>query len=109
VAIAVGIVQFPWILKPFWGITSDSVPIFGYRRKSYLMIFGILSFFLWLNLAFQVKNRVPGVINLFLIQVCVAFCNVIGGKAFFKRILEALIVEVSQKKQRVLNLDEKDA
>ena len=29
-------VQLPWIIKPVYGIVSDFVPLFGYRRKSYL-------------------------------------------------------------------------
>ena len=29
--------NFPWIIKPLYGALSDFVPIFGYRRKSYLI------------------------------------------------------------------------
>lgn len=32
------IVGFPWYIKPLFGILSDFVPIFGMRRKSYLLI-----------------------------------------------------------------------
>jgi MFS family permease len=38
-----------WCLKPLYGLITDSLPIFGYRRKSYIIIagfFGILSYFL---------------------------------------------------------------
>jgi hypothetical protein len=31
------IFNFPWIIKPLYGAFSDFVPIFGYRRKSYLI------------------------------------------------------------------------
>ena len=27
----------PWLLKPFYGLLSDFVPIFGYRRRSYFL------------------------------------------------------------------------
>ncbi len=30
--------NLPWIIKPVYGIISDFVPVFGYRRKSYLII-----------------------------------------------------------------------
>ncbi len=30
--------NLPWIIKPVYGIVSDFVPLFGYRRKSYLLI-----------------------------------------------------------------------
>ena len=29
--------NLPWFLKPLYGIVSDFVPIFGYRRKSWLL------------------------------------------------------------------------
>jgi MFS family permease len=31
------IFNFPWIIKPIYGALSDFVPLFGYRRKSYLI------------------------------------------------------------------------
>jgi BT1 family len=33
--------NFPWIIKPLFGLVSDFVPLFGYRRKSYLIVSGI--------------------------------------------------------------------
>ena len=30
------ILNFPWIIKPVYGIISDFLPLFGYRRKIYL-------------------------------------------------------------------------
>jgi len=30
--------NLPWIIKPFYGLVSDFVPLFGYRRKSYLIL-----------------------------------------------------------------------
>ena len=32
------IMMLPWVIKPLYGLISDYVPIFGYRRKSYLVI-----------------------------------------------------------------------
>jgi MFS family permease len=32
------VLNLPWIIKPFYGIVSDFLPLFGYRRKSYLVI-----------------------------------------------------------------------
>jgi MFS family permease len=32
------ILNFPWIIKPVLGLVSDFVPLFGYRRKSYLIV-----------------------------------------------------------------------
>jgi len=30
--------NFPWIIKPVYGLVSDFVPLFGYRRKAYLVL-----------------------------------------------------------------------
>jgi MFS family permease len=32
------VLNFPWIIKPAYGLVSDFVPLFGYRRTSYLML-----------------------------------------------------------------------
>ena len=37
-----GLKALPWIIKPVYGILSDAVPLLGYHRRSYLIIFGIL-------------------------------------------------------------------
>jgi predicted MFS family arabinose efflux permease len=34
----VTIFNIPWIIKPVYGLISDFVPLFGYRRKSYLLL-----------------------------------------------------------------------
>ena len=41
--------NFPWIIKPVYGLLSDFVPIFGYRRKSYLIIANVIAMaaYLW--------------------------------------------------------------
>jgi MFS family permease len=35
--------NLPWIIKPVYGLVSDFVPLFGYRRKSYLILASILA------------------------------------------------------------------
>ena len=32
------VLNFPWVIKPVFGLVSDFIPLFGYRRKSYLII-----------------------------------------------------------------------
>ena len=34
----VSLFNLPWIIKPLYGLISDFVPLFGYRRKSYLIL-----------------------------------------------------------------------
>ena len=38
------IIHLPWSFKILYGLISDNVPICGTRRKSYLIIMGIIQF-----------------------------------------------------------------
>eukprot|EP00591_Stephanopyxis_turris_P006439 CAMPEP_0195530070 /NCGR_PEP_ID=MMETSP0794_2-20130614/32810_1 /TAXON_ID=515487 /ORGANISM="Stephanopyxis turris, Strain CCMP 815" /LENGTH=500 /DNA_ID=CAMNT_0040661483 /DNA_START=426 /DNA_END=1928 /DNA_ORIENTATION=- len=40
-----GIFVLPWTIKPVYGFLSDGVPLFGYRRRSYIVIAGLLGCF----------------------------------------------------------------
>jgi MFS family permease len=37
------VLNLPWFLKPLYGMASDFVPLFGYRRKSYLLLANTLA------------------------------------------------------------------
>ena len=87
VSICTGLTSLPWIIKPLWGVISDSYYFFGFRRKSYLIFFGFIECFCWMSLASWVQKPLQGLIILICVQIAVAFCNVIG---------EALLVEVSR-------------
>ncbi len=41
----------PWMIKPLYGFLSDSVPLLGYKRKSYLQVCGLLNSLSWLFFA----------------------------------------------------------
>jgi folate/biopterin transporter len=47
-----GVISIPWCLKPFFGFISDSYPIFGYRRKPYMILAAYLACFMWMILPF---------------------------------------------------------
>lgn len=38
VSLYVGAFGLPWVIKPLYGLVSDCFPLFGYRRKSYLIL-----------------------------------------------------------------------
>lgn len=52
-----GTAAIPWIIKPVYGMLSDSVPIWGTRRKSYLLIFSAVS------AAAYIALSVPGLVT----------------------------------------------
>ena len=41
--------NLPWVIKPVYGLISDFLPLFGYRRKSYLLIANVAAIagFFW--------------------------------------------------------------
>src|SRR5580692_335179 len=43
--------NIPWIIKPLYGLVSDFVPLFGYRRKSYLLLANLAAIagFIWVT------------------------------------------------------------
>src|SRR3989338_4962882 len=45
------IIAIPWFFKILYGVASDNFPLFGYRRKSYLVAAAILSVLCWVTLA----------------------------------------------------------
>lgn len=44
------VASFPWMIKPLYGLVSDYLPLFGYRRRSWLMLVNLVAAagFLWL-------------------------------------------------------------
>ena len=49
----VGTITFlAWYLKPIYGLISDCFPLFGYRRRSYLFLAGLLGIFSYLYIYF---------------------------------------------------------
>ena len=47
-----GVISVPWCLKPIFGFISDSNPIFGYRRKPYMILSAYVACFMWILLPF---------------------------------------------------------
>jgi MFS family permease len=45
------LIGFAWNVKPLYGLTSDLVPLLGYRRRSYLLVTTALAAVGWLTLA----------------------------------------------------------
>lgn len=37
-----GLLVLPWTIKPLYGFLSDGVPLWGYKRRSYLILAGLL-------------------------------------------------------------------
>lgn len=70
-----------WLVKPLWGYFSDTFPIFGYRRKSYLIGMSLTAAASWFTLAWMASHndyRYWGLLILFNISAAAyAFVDVV--------------------------------
>ena len=66
-SMAASITSVPWIVKPIWGFISDTYPIFGYKRKVYLGLFGLVGALGFLVLAFLVNAIWEAILTLIVI------------------------------------------
>ena len=55
-AALMGVSTLPWVIKPVYGFLTDGLPIFGLRRKPYLVIGGLLGASAWASLATVVET-----------------------------------------------------
>ena len=75
----------PWLIKPAYGLLSDFVPLFGYRRKSYLLANSALAAGAGLAMGLAAPPRYWWLAGLF---------TVMGlGLAFTDVLVDALMVE----------------
>ncbi|KAK1935018.1 putative folate-biopterin transporter 4 [Phytophthora citrophthora] len=83
------VMMVPWGIKPLYGIISDSLPLFGYHRKSYMMLCGALGTISTLTLA------VPDLITTPFGAVLVLMLNSLST-AVIDVVIDARVVEMSR-------------
>ncbi|TDH67964.1 hypothetical protein CCR75_005416 [Bremia lactucae] len=83
------IVKFPWRVKPIYGILSDSLPLCGYHRKSYMVLCSVLQLIVTLVLAVPDLVTTPAMAVLLLMvqSLSVAVIDVV---------IDARVVEISR-------------
>ncbi len=62
VGLLTGVTAFPWLIKPLYGFLSDAVPIWGYRRRSYLILCGALGAASWVTVSLPAVVSAPVVL-----------------------------------------------
>ncbi|MEA5583558.1 folate/biopterin family MFS transporter [Nodularia harveyana UHCC-0300] len=85
VSVILGIVALPWIIKPVFGFISDGLPIFGYRRRPYLILSGILGAISWISLATIVHSSWAATLAIALSSLSVAVSDVIVDSLVVER------------------------
>ena len=88
VAALTGITAIPWIIKPLFGFMSDGLPIFGYRRRPYLILSGLLGTASWLALAYFVTDAFTATAVILLTSLSVAISDVIVDSLIVERARE---------------------
>lgn len=84
-AFYIGFQSLGWVVKPVWGIITDSFPMCGQRRKPYLVLMSGVG-----ALAFMSYNAVQTVWDFVLVLVITNSCM-----AFLSVIAQALMVQLS--------------
>ncbi|BAY24955.1 hypothetical protein NIES2100_47540 [Calothrix sp. NIES-2100] len=85
VSALLGVVALPWIIKPVFGFISDGLPIFGYRRRPYLILSGILGTISWVSLATIVHTTWAATLAIALSSLSVAVSDVIVDSLVVER------------------------
>lgn len=91
VAALMGIAAIPWVVKPLFGFLSDSLPLLGYRRRSYLVLAGLLGTAAWIALAAFVHTAMAATIAIAIGSLAIAVSDVI---------VDSLVVERARKESQ---------
>lgn len=82
-----GVVSIPWCLKPIYGFISDSYPIFGYRRRPYMIVFAFVAAYMWILLPFVPHDE-------FIITLVMTLSS--GSMCFADVMADSLLVEAAR-------------
>lgn len=85
VSALLGIVALPWMVKPLFGFISDGLPIFGYRRRPYLVLSGLLGAASWVALATIVDSAWAATLTIALGSLSIAVSDVIVDSLVVER------------------------
>lgn len=80
-----GLSALPWLVKPLYGFISDSIPLFGYRRRSYLVLSGLLGALSWSLMCTLVDSKYSAAICILLGSLSVAFSDVVVDSMVVER------------------------
>lgn len=83
-----GFTALPWITKPVFGFISDGLPMWGYRRRPYLALAGLLGVFCWITLATLVHTAWIATLIITLSSLSVAVSDLIVDSLIVERARE---------------------
>ncbi|GAX83178.1 hypothetical protein CEUSTIGMA_g10604.t1 [Chlamydomonas eustigma] len=86
-SLVLGVAEIPWVIKPLYGFISDSIPLWGYHRRSYLLVAGVVGTCAWSALALWVSSTGGTLTAMLLTGMSTAFSDVV---------IDAIVVELSR-------------
>ncbi|HQT75505.1 MAG TPA: MFS transporter [Rhodopila sp.] len=89
ISVSLAVLDVPWIIKPLWGAISDFVPLFGYRRRPYLILANIGATLAFIGVA-MITTTAALIPVLTLTAIAMAVSSTLCG---------ALLVETGQRHQ----------
>ena len=93
VAAMMGIAALPWTIKPLFGFMSDGLPIFGYRRRPYLILSGLVGVAAWISLATIVHTAAAATLAITITSLSVAVGDVIVDSLTVERARDESLVD----------------
>src|SRR4028119_53312 len=85
VSAMMGIAALPWMVKPLFGFISDGLPLFGYRRRPYLILSGLLGTAAWVMMATVVHTAWAATLAIALRPLSIAVSDVIVDSLVVER------------------------
>lgn len=85
VASMVGITMLPWTIKPLYGLISDGFPVFGYRRRPYLLLSSVLGIFAWASMGLWVVTPFWAIAMIAIGSLSLAFSDAITDALVVQR------------------------
>ncbi|MBD1909536.1 MULTISPECIES: folate/biopterin family MFS transporter [unclassified Leptolyngbya] len=80
-----GVAAIPWMVKPLFGFLSDGLPLFGYRRRPYLILSGLLGSAAWIAMATVVHSAWAAGLAIALSSLAIAVSDVIVDSLVVER------------------------
>ena len=88
-AAVLGFATLPWTFKPLYGFLSDSVPLFGYRKRSYLILSGLVGSASWLAMSSIVHDANAALLYTLTGSGAIAIADVVIDSIVVERTREA--------------------
>lgn len=86
VASLTAVSMLPWLVKPLYGFLTDAVPLFGFRRRPYLVLSGGVGVAAWLSLALGAHSPTSAAAALIATAASVAISDVVADSLVVERV-----------------------